>query len=198
MALDISKEILYLKQHPELGQYLGTALQRIQDGLNALGDHIGADPTGTMPAPPPVQALDVKAKDGLIQATVSDNNPIQKNLHWFVEYDTDPNFTKPHVAHLGVSRSMRPVTLPAKDDNGNDQKFYFRAYSQYPGSHPSEPIHYGGTTPAAVNPGGSIEMSLLPSTGSGTAQSSGEQGGAGFGKVLKRPGTTPKRTSAQT
>ena len=198
MALDISKEILYLKQHPELGQYLGTALQRIQDGLNALGDHIGADPTGTMPAPPPVQALDVKAKDGLIQATVSDNNPIQKNLHWFVEYDTDPNFTKPHVAHLGVSRSMRPVTLPAKDDNGNDQKFYFRAYSQYPGSHPSEPIHYGGTTPTAVDPGGSIQMSLLPSTGSGTAQSSGEQGGAGFGKVLKRPGTTPKRTSAQT
>jgi hypothetical protein len=195
MALDINKEILFLRQHPEFGQYLGVALQNLQDAVNNGANHVGVDPTGTMPAPPPVQSLTVKTNGGLVHAVVSDNNPIQKNLHWFVEYDTDPAFNKPHVAHLGVSRSMQPINLPAKDDDGNDQTFYFRAYSQYPGSHPSAPIHFGGTTPTAVNPGGTGQMTLLSSTGSGTAQSSGEQGGSGFGKVLHRPGTSVKRTS---
>ena len=197
MALDINKEILTLRQRPEFGQYLGVALQRLVDAVNNLGDHVAVDPTGTMPSPPPVQALEIKASGGMVHAVVSDNNPIQKNLHWFVEYDTDPSFSKPHVAHLGVSRSMQPVNLPAMDDDGNPQQFYFRAYSQYPGSQPSAPIHFGGETPTPVSPGGTAQMTLLRSTGSGTAQSSGEQGGAGFGKVLRRPGTTVKRTSAQ-
>lgn len=197
MPLDIQKEILFLRQHPEFGQYLGTALERLQDAVNSSGDHVGVDPTGTMPAPPPVQALTVKASGGMVQAVIEDNNQINKNLHWFVEYDTDPNFTKPHVAHLGVSRTMHPINLPAKDDAGNNQQFYFRAYSQYPGGQPSDPVHFGGETPKAVSPGGTGQMTLIKSTGSGTAQSNGEQGGSGFGKVLRRPATSVKRTSAQ-
>jgi hypothetical protein len=198
MALDIQKEVSFLKQIQGIGKYLGAALQRIEDGVNGLGTHVGVDPAGTRPPPPPIQSLTVKTDgNGNVHAVVSDNNPIEKNLHWFVEHDTDPQFSKPHVVHLGVSRSMQPMNLPTKDDNGNPQVFHFRAYSQYPGGQPSAPINFGGETPTAVNPGGSGKMTFLSSTGSGTAQSSGEQGGSGFGKVLARPASTTAKRKPQ-
>lgn len=195
MAISIDKEILILRQIPEIGQHLGKALQALVDGANALGKNLSADPTQTMPQPPTIQKLNVKASGGTVHATITDNNPIQKNLHYFVEYDTSPAFAQPHVVHLGASRSMSPISLPALDDNGQPQPFYFRAYSQYPGSHPGEVQHFGGSQPTAVNSGGSLQMTLLPSTGSGTAQATGQQGGSGFGKVLFRPAVGPKRQS---
>ena len=192
MGVDINKELTFLRQIPGIGNYLGDALERIVKGVNTTGGHVGVDPTGVMPSPPPIQQLQIKTNGtGLVHAVITDNNQITKNLHYFVEYDTDPSFRQPHVVHLGVSRSMQPITLPGKDDNGNDQQFYFRAYSQYPGSHPGDKM----TSDTPVNPGGSQMMTLVPSTGSGTAQNSGEQGGSGVGKVLDRPATnSAKRT----
>jgi hypothetical protein len=198
MSLDLEKELLYLQQIPEIGRTLGEVLRKIQDGINNTGMHIAVDPAGTIPPPPPVQQLNVKTNGtGMVHAVITDNNAIQKNLHYFVEYSTDPAFPQPHVAHLGASRSMEPITLPANDDNGNPQKFYFRAYSQYPGGLPGPVVHFGGDTPTAVNPGGTQNMTLLPSTGSGTAQATGQQGGQGFGKILDRPTIGPKRRAAQ-
>jgi hypothetical protein len=195
MAVDISKELTFLRQVPQIGNYLHDALQRLLAGVNNLGSHVAVDPAGTMPPPPPIQQLTVKTNGtGLVHAVISDNNLISKNLHYFVEYDTDPAFKQPHVAHIGASRQMAPLNLPAKDDNGNPQQFYFRAYSQYQGGHPGEPIHFGGTTPTAVDPGGSQNMTLVPSTGSGTAQNTGQEGGSGFGKIQIRPATAKKRT----
>jgi hypothetical protein len=92
---------------------------------------------------------------------------------------------------------MHPIALPAMDDNGNAQKFYFRAYSAYPGGEPGQPIHFGGNDPTGVSPGGSVKMTLLSSTGSGTAQNSGQEGASGFGKILYRAASGPKRTSGQ-
>lgn len=195
MAIDISKELVFLRQVPQIGNYLGDALQRLLSGVNNLGQHVAVDPAGIMPAPPPVQQLTVKSSGtGLVHAVINDNNKISKNLHYFVEYDTNPAFPQPHVKQLGVTRSMDPLTLPAKDDNGNPQKFYFRAYSQYQGGHPGPAVHFGGNTPTAVDPGGTQQMTLIPSTGSGTAQSSGQEGGSGFGKIQFRPSTAKKRT----
>ena len=197
MPLALEKEMEFLRQIPEFGQYLSEALRKVQEATNNMGQHVAVDPTGTLPKPPTVQQLTVKTNGtGLVHAVVSDNNPIQKGLHYFVEYDTDPSFKQPHVVHLGASRSMPPITLPGGDDNGNPQKFFFRAYSQYQGSHPGEPVHFGGTTPTGVDPGGMQQMTLVSSTGSGTAQSSGQQGGSGFGKVLFRPAIGPKRQGA--
>jgi hypothetical protein len=196
MPIDIEKEITFLRNIPEIGRYLGEAFRKMVDGTNLLGQNSAVDAVGTMPSPPTVQQLQVKTNGaGLVHAVITDNNPIQRNLHYFVEYDTDPNFLKPHVVHLGASRSMNPLNLPAKDDNGNPQNFYFRAYSQYPGSKPGTVVHFGGDTPTAVNPGGTQQMTLLPSTGSGTAQATGEQGGSGFGKVLFRPAMGAKRSA---
>jgi hypothetical protein len=196
MPLNLDRERTFIKQIPGFGQYLDDLVGKIERGVNNLGQNIGADPTGMVAPPPTIQQLNVKTNgSGLVHAVITDNNPIQKNLHYFVEYDTDPSFRQPHVVHLGASRTMNPLTLPAMDDNGNPQQFYFRAYSQYQGSHPGEVVHFGGDVPSAINPGGTQQMSLIPSTGSGTAQPTGQQGGSGFGKVLFRPAPGPKRTT---
>jgi len=187
VALTINKEVNYLRMFKPIGSYLAAALERLELGVNNLGEHLAADPTGTLPEPPPIQSLAVKASNGDVHAVITDNNPIQRGLHYFVEYSSEPAFLQPHVVHLGVSRSMSPIRLPAFDDKGNPQVFYFRAYSQYPGSHPGQKVLFGGTSAASVNPGGTTNMTLLPSTGSGTAAPTGQQGGSGFGKVLRRP-----------
>lgn len=190
MAVDINKELTFIRQIPGIGNYLGDAFERIVKGINLTGSHVGVDPAGVQPPPPPIQQLTVKTNGaGLVHAVITDHNEISKNLHYFIEYDTTPDFTNPLVKHLGVSRQADPFTLPAKDDNGNAQQFYFRAYSQYPGSKPGMPMKFGGTAATAVNPGGTQQMTLLPSTGSGTAQNSGQEGGSGFGKIQIRPAT---------
>ena len=186
MPVDFENEITYLSQQPNWGRYLATVLRGIQTGVNTLGDHLAADPSQTLPAPPPIQSLTVKANNGAVHVVVSDNNAISKHLNYFVEYDTNSGFTQPHVEQLGASRS-RILQLPGNDDNGNPQTFHFRAYSQYPGGMPGPKINYGGNIPTAVSPGGSTNLTLIPSTGSGTAQPNGQQGGSGFGVVLNRP-----------
>ena len=197
-TLDIQKEISRLRKVDDYGQWLHSALQRIEDAVNNIGKHAAVAPKGILPPPPTIQQLTVKTNGtGLVHAVINDTNPIQKGIQYFVEYDTDPNFTRPHPVQLGTSRSMNPVQLPAMDDDGNDQRFYFRAYSQYPGGKPGAPIHFGGETPTPVDPGGTQQMTLIPSTGSGTAQATGEQGGSGFGKVLDRPAPGPKRAIKQ-
>jgi hypothetical protein len=197
VAVDINKELTFIRQIPDIGNWLGDALERIVKGVNITGSHIGVDPTGTLPPPPAPQQVNVKTNGaGLVHVTIDDHNEIAKNLHYFVEYANEPSFLQPQVEHLGVSRQMRPTTLPAMDDNGNPQKWYFRAFSAYPGSkQPSARVNHGGTVPTAIDPGGTHQMTLLPSTGSGTAQNSGQEGGSGFGKIQIRPATATRKTA---
>ena len=198
--VDVNKEISDLRQIPMFGKYLGNALKLLQDGINGLGINVGADPTQTLPAPPAIQGLNVKTDgNGTVHAVINDSSAIQRGVHYFVEYQQlqtgkPLTFSQPHVVHLGTSRTMHPLVLPAKDDAGNAVHYIFQAYSQYPGGEPGEKVRFGGTTPTAVSPGGTVKMTLLPSTGSGTAQASGEQAGSGFGKVLFRPVVAAKRS----
>lgn len=199
MALDIQKEIDRLRQIPDHGNYLATALERIAASVNILGTNAGVDPTGAkLPAPAPVGAVNIKTdSNGTVYGSISDASPLKRGIHYFMEYDTDPSFSRPHVVHMGASRTMVPHKLPAKDDNGKAVNYYFRAYSQYPGSDPGEKMAFGGSTPTPVAPGGAVQLSLFPSTGSGSTLNTGEEGGRGFGTVLFRPQTGPKRSSGQ-
>jgi len=192
MSVSIDREIDFLQKTKTdgIGPYLAQALRRLRDGVNNLGTNLAADSTQTLPPPPSVQALTVKTNgNGLVHAVINDQNQLRRGVHYFLEYDTNPAFPQPHVVHLGASRSMNPITLPALDDDGFPQRFYFRAYSQLPGSHPSPPIRFGGEKPIAVDPGGTQQMTLIPSTGSGTAPANGQAAGQGFGIVLHRPAT---------
>ena len=87
------------------------------------------------------------------------------------------------LACLERDLSAPPFPLPSKDASGNSISYYVRSYSQYPGSPPSTPIVHGGAAnPTAVTLGGTTQLNLLPSTGSGTASGTGTQGAQGFGK----------------
>jgi hypothetical protein len=193
--LDLSQVVSAVAQGaPNWQTLMARALQRIEDGVNNLGQQVAAEPVGFSQPPAPLQSVNVKTAGEMVHVTLTHNVPIQKNVHYFVEYDTDPSFPQPHVIHNGTSRTVPPFTLPTQDDNGNPVNYYFRGYPQFPGSHPAAPVNHGGTTPTAVTLGGLTQMSLLPSTGSGTAAADGQQGGYGFGKTNTRPAIAPKRS----
>ena len=183
--LTIQRNINRIRPIPIIGPILADGLQRLEDAVNNLAVNVGADPTGFVPQAPTIQGLMVKAANGLVHVSINDSNPISKNLHYFVEYSTDPAFSQPHVEHLGPSRGG-VLNLPGKTDGNATQNFYLRGYSQYQGGIAGKPINFGGAIPTPVNPGGTTLLTLLPSTGSGTAPNNGERGGQGFGKVLKR------------
>jgi hypothetical protein len=171
---------------------LSNALQRIEDGVNTLGQQLAADPVGLTSTPPPIEKVNVKTSGELVHVTLTHNAPIQKNTHYFVEYDTDPSFPAPQVSHLGTSRGV-VLNLPTKTDGGDTHSWYFRGYPQLPGSKPAQPVNFGGIVPTAVTLSGSTQLTLQSSTGSGTGAANGQQGGWGFGKTNTRSPVGPKR-----
>ncbi len=166
---------------------LALALEQTQDAVNQIGTSTGVDASGHTTPPDPPSNIAVKANNGVAHVTLSDTSQRSRSLHYFVEADTDPAFPNPHVQHLGVSRGAF-IPLPSKADDASAQSWYFRAYSQYPGSQQrSDHQVYGGSIPTPVSVGGSTQFTPLPSTGSGTASTNGQQktGEGGFG-VLQR------------
>jgi|ERR1700722_4571572 len=162
---------------------LSLLLQRIIDGVNQTANSLGTDSSGHIAPPAPPSAINVAAGSDHVHVTVSDHTQRSRALNYFVEYTAgDPNFLQPHVVQLGASRGTI-LALPAKDGTGATQSYYFRSYSMYPGSQTASPkiVHGGTYTPMPVTLTGSSQLTLLPSTGSGTAPSNGQRGGKGFG-----------------
>ena len=157
-------------------------MRKIVNAINQTANAVGVDSTSYQQAPSPPQSVQVKAANGLAHVTITDSSQRSRALNYFVEHDTDPNFSNPHVAHLVASRGVF-LNLPAFDDNGDAQPWHFRVYSMLPGSKkPSPPIYFGSAqSPTAVNVGGTTQLTPLTSTGSGTASTTGQQGGSGFG-----------------
>lgn len=161
---------------------LAIMFENIQDAVNQTANAAGVDSTEMLQAPDPPNAINVKAANGTVHVTLSDNSQRSRALNYFVEADTMPSFAQPHVFHLGVGRGAF-LNLPAMDDDGGAQSWYFRGYSSYPGS-AKQSAHqvFGGTaSPTPVSVGGSTELTPLPSTGAGTASTTGQRGGTGFG-----------------
>ena len=178
--LDLSKHVQSLQtRDPEAA----AAFRLVEDAINHLGKNSGSHPIGEPSPPANIQKLNIKTSGELVHATIQDNAAISRPANYFLEYE-----------HLGTSRG-RVLQLPSNSDSGAAQTYYFRAYSQLPGSKASTPINFGSEhTPTPVQMSGSTNMSLLPSTGSGTADPNGQQGGQGFGKFLTRPAVAPKRS----
>ena len=165
----------------------GSLIQRILTGVNSLADNLAASAVGRLSPPPPVNRVNVKLSGEYAHVTIDHSGPIQQGVHYFVGVATNPGFANEHPIHFGTSRTRDPIHLAAKDDAGNPQTWYMRAYAQYPGSDPSEPVPYGGPEPTPITPTGSTQLTWNPSTGSGTAANGGGQIGWGFGKVARRP-----------
>lgn len=181
----------------------GSLFARIINAINTLATNSSVSATGKLPPPSPIDAINVSGSpvtNGIITCpsevlhlTLTHNAPIQKGIQYITEVATEPNFLQPHVLDHGCSRSLF-THLPTKDADGNMQTYYLRSYAQYHGSDPCKPTTLGGLTGAiAIQMTGASQTNLLPATGSGTAQPSGQQGGHGIGKVLFRPSPGPKR-----
>lgn len=166
-------------KHIETGDpRLYTALRSIVDAVNNLGRGVGVDPSGAMAPPARISAISVTAANGIFDIAITDNSSLVRGINYFVESDSSPAFAQPHVHSLGPSRNAR-FSL------GN-LTLYWRGYSQYLGSQPSQPVAFGNP-PMGVNGGGTSPGPVLQtSAGSGTAAGDGQQGGSGFGKNLFR------------
>lgn len=173
----------WIQENPQQGRLL----QTIIDSVNTLADNTASSAVGRLPAPPPINSVSVKQSGELLHVQINHTGAIQQGIHYFTEISNNSNFTQPLVIHHGTSRTSHPIYLPTKTDSGATQQYFVRSYAQYQGSDPSKPLAYGGASPTPITMSGTTQMTLLPSTGSGTAASTGQQGGAGFGKVQRRP-----------
>lgn len=178
------------KENPKLGLLLRSVIIR---GINTLASNVAASPTSEVPAPSSPSAIQVATSGEMAHVSITDNNQLQRGVKYFTEVSTNPQFSQPIVIDHGASRTSHPFPLPTNDSAGTPHNWYFRSYSQYPGSKPSKPVTYGNESPTAVTMSGSTNMTLLPSTGSGTASGNGQQGGYGAGVFVSRGAPAPKR-----
>ena len=164
----------------------GTLIQKLIDSVNTLADNMASSAVGRLAPPPPINGLTVKVAGEYAHVTINHAGSIQQGIHYFVEAANNPAFAGAWPIHFGTSRTRDPIHLAAKDDGGNPQPWYLRAYAQYPGSDPTPATNYGGPEPTAITTTGSTNLSWNPSTGSGTAANTGAQSAWGFGKIQRR------------
>jgi hypothetical protein len=183
----------------------GSLLKRIIAAVNSLAQNTGAAAVGKLSPPPPIQSITVQgtqsgntltAPSEHLHWTINHTQELQKHVNYFTEIATEPNFLQPHVIDHGSSRSGF-LSLPAQDSNNNPQAYYMRSYPQYPGSDAQKHTTFGGAAGATkIVMTGTSKTTLLPSTGSGTASATGQQGGKGMGTDLVRSAPTTKRSLA--
>lgn len=157
--------LTYIEQDDRL--YAET-FKAVQTSLGNQAQQAGTNPNGAPLVPASPGAIQVQASGGLVDVQITDKSPILRAIQYYVEVDTDPNFTNPRLVASGPGRNFL-FTLP----NGT---FYVQVLSQYPqGGPPSSPLKW----PNAVTITGSVSMTLLGSQGAGT-------GGGGAGKTINR------------
>jgi|SRR5580658_1497510 hypothetical protein len=166
-----------------LGGRVASAFEKIQAAINQTNTQNGTDPTQMTEPPHAPSTLNVAAGSDHVHLTITDPSQRARALSYFAEWSVnDPNFLAPHVEHLGASRG-RVLALPAKNGAGTPYNYFFRAFSSTLGSKSaSKKVYFGSSiAPTAVTLSGSSTLDLLPSTGSGTAATNGQQAGQGFG-----------------
>lgn len=200
------RELNYITQRDN---YAGSLFSRVIDAINTGFKNAGVSAVGKLSPPPPIASINVQGTQSgstitcpseILHFTLNHPGAIQKNIRYFSELDTTPAFLSPHVIDHGTSRTGL-ITLPTfssadNKTNSAPTTYYLRSYSQMPGSDRSEiHVHGGLGSPIGIQMGGTSVTALLPSTGSGTASPTGQQGGQGLGVVLNRPAPRPKRST---
>lgn len=162
-----------LSKHPEIAE----ALDEIMRNFSQVMDHTNTTARGGAAPPPPVSAISVDAKEGIFDVSITDNSSsVSRGINYFLEYSTSPQFEAPTVVDLGASRNWRRML-------GN-HTLYFRAYSAYPTSPRSDPLHFS----RPVMGGGKIVGPPISiSSGSGTSAGPSASDG-GFGNQQTRVG----------
>jgi hypothetical protein len=160
-----------------LGSQVADEFVKIQNALNLVAKQTNANPLGDVPAPPQISAVNVQVAQGVHDVQIQDNSPVQRGVHYFLEYSNSPNFSGPSTKTLSLGPSKNTRIFLG---NGT---VYWRGYSSYPTSSPSAPVYSGTETqPTPATGGGAISGPVgLPGAGSGTEPSTFSKPGAGFG-----------------
>ena len=154
---------------------LAETIEKLRIAIVSLVNQTGAAPGGTIAAPS-VQSISVSASNGIFSASIVDKTAPHLGIRYFIEYATNPNFDNSRTRYLGPSRDIDGWNL------GN-LTYYFRGFSQYPGSDISNKVIYGGSTPIGVAGGGSAPPTPPASQGSG----GGTGATGGFGPQPRQP-----------
>ena len=162
---------------------LASLLKKVVDHINVWQRQTGSAPAGQLPAPSTIGGLQVAAGNGYVDVAILDSNAVNPGTHYFLEWDTSPNFSNARVIDLGCARNLpQPLFL------GN-QTIYLRAYSSYPGSVTSQVVTYGKPPTAVVAGGAVIPPTLAPAQGSGTSQIPGFGFGTPHNRIAGLPTT---------
>ena len=164
----------------------GSLLQKIITGVNTLANNTASSAVGRLAPPAPINGLNVVTGGEYAHITINHSAPIQQGIHYFVEVANNKEFIGAHPIAYGTSRTRDPIHLAPLDSTGAAQTWYARGFCQYPGSDPSAPVVYGGTSPTPITTTGTTRLTWSPSTGSGTSSNNGSQIGWGFGKQQTR------------
>src|SRR5579872_6674863 len=124
--------------------YLYETLTKIVSAVNSASHAAGVDSSTPSPAPTQIASIVVQSANGWFDVSITDPSDARPGLFYFAESDTTPSFNAPRVYFLGASRNLY-IQL------GN-QTLYWRGYSQYIGSQPSQPVTFG--SPATTVTGG--------------------------------------------
>lgn len=169
-------------ENPGYGQKLYEALSDVQQNQNTIAQQVNGSVAGNPKPPAAINSLNVTAQDGIFDAKITDNSDTSRGVNYFIEHSPTPNFSAPHLIHLGTSRNWRGAL-------GN-QTLHFRAYSSFPTSGASSHVYHGSAAaPTPVTGGGVSGPPMQSSSGGGTAATNGTQGGHGFGPVPFRSTT---------
>ena len=160
----------------------GNLISKIIDAVNNGFSSLGGSAIGRTAPPPPVNGLHITTGGEYAHVSIQHAGEVRQGVNYFLEVANNEGFAGAHPIDYGTSRTRDPIHLAPFDAAGNPQKWYMRAYAQYPGSSPSEKYVH----PVPVSTTGTTQLSWSPSTGSGTAKANGSQPGWGFGKIQVR------------
>src|SRR4051812_18097168 len=82
------------------------ALKAVQDQTTNIEKQGNFNATGHPAPPPPINGLKVTTGPaGEFQIAITDNGEVGRGINYWVEHDTSPNFTNPHIVDMGQSRN---------------------------------------------------------------------------------------------
>jgi hypothetical protein len=115
--LEGGRELNYISQKDT---YAGALFAKIINSVNQLAKNAGVSSVGKTTPPPPIASINVQgtqsgstltAPSEILHWTLNHPGAIEKNIRYFSEIDTDPNFPTPHVSrprYISVSISAPP------------------------------------------------------------------------------------------
>lgn len=187
MALKIPN-LDWIKNHEQF-YMIGEALQALANNDEQIGQKLSVNPQGNTVAPTPHANITVAAQGGITHVALTDTSARTRQVHNFVEWDTNNNFSNAQTISLHVGRQVRIPTFMGTTP------VYVRSYAQYPDGTRSSHTYYGSpTNPTPIFDGAATHGPVPPpTTGSGTSNTPGE----GFGKEKfvsppGLPGQAPK------